>query len=104
MSVTWESGATTQVVPQNAWQATKGYRLHILILKEDDGTFSAVALNLAGAGSCGDTEVEAMENAKEAVLAVIDEYQTSGGTIPWKDTSSEEIPAGAKQKWIILNA
>lgn len=63
-----------------------------------------MVLNLPGAGSCGATEEEAIENAKEAVSGVIESYLEAGEEIPWKDSSSESIPAGATHKWIIVNA
>ena len=104
MSIIWESGATTVIVPVTEWQEKKAYRIHILLTQEDDGSFSAVALNLPGAGSCGDTEEEAIENAKEAILGVLEVYESSGLAIPWQDDSSAALPPGAKHKWIMLDA
>ena len=80
-----------------------GYRLHLLITKESDGSFSAVVLNLPGTGSCGDTEEMATENAKEAARGVLEVYEQGGEEIPWTNTYSADIPAGSKQKWIILD-
>lgn len=80
------------------------FRLNVLILKEDDGTFSGIVLNLPGAGSCGASEVEVIENVREAVGGLIESYRAAGDAIPWKDTSGAEIPAGAKQKWILMDA
>ena len=37
----------------------KSYRCHLAIIREDDASFSAIALNLPGAGSIGDTEEDA---------------------------------------------
>jgi predicted RNase H-like HicB family nuclease len=85
------------------WRPGKGYRLHLLILKDDENSYSAVALNLPGAGSCGDSIEEAVENAKEAISGVLEEYNSSGVPIPWKDSSAVEIPLGAIQKWIIID-
>jgi predicted RNase H-like HicB family nuclease len=79
-------------------------RLHLLITRDDDSTFSAVVLNLPGAGSCGDTEVEAIENAIEATRGVLEVYEENGEAIPWKDTAADPIPAGAQQKWVVLDA
>ena len=103
-SVTIENDALTQKMSGSNWKLAQGHRVHLLISKDEEGGFSAVALNLPGAGSCGETEVEAVSNAKEAIRGVLESYKASGGTVPWKDTSSEEIPAGTKQKWIILDA
>ena len=99
---TRENTAITQELP--GWQPTKGYRFHILITRDEDGGYSAIVLNLPGIGSCGDTMEEALENAKEAIQGALEVYKASGEAIPWKDTSSAEIPAGAKQSWITLNA
>jgi predicted RNase H-like HicB family nuclease len=75
-----------------------------MITKDDYECYSAVILNLPGTGSCGETEEEAIENAKEAARAAIEEYEESGRPIPWKDSSTIEIPAGAKHKRVILDA
>ncbi len=82
----------------------KRYRCHLAIIREEDGAFSAVVLNLPGAGSCGDTEVEAVANAREAASAVIAEYLASeNGAIPWLSIEQYEIPEGVKQKWIVVD-
>ena len=102
----WKNTAVTHNVAENEWHSSKGYRIHVLLTKDEDDmdSFSAVVLNLPGAGSSGATEEEALENAKEAVRGVLEEYKASGRDIPWKDSSTISIPPGAKQKWIILNA
>jgi predicted RNase H-like HicB family nuclease len=95
------------VYPDNArdnWSARTAYRCHVGLIREEDGSFSAIVLNLPGAGSCGETEQEALENVREAILGVIESYLASGEEIPWKDSESEDIPAGAKTKWILVNA
>ena len=97
------NNAVTKKLESNAWKKSNAYRIHLLITVEEGEGFSAIALNLPGAGSCGDTEKEAVENAKEAVSGVLEAYQESGDAIPWKDTSGVEIPAEAKQRWIILD-
>ncbi len=76
-------------------------RAHVAILPEDDGTFSAIVLNLPGAGSCGDTLDEAVANVKDAVLAVVESYQDDGISVPW--TAEYEIPDGATCMWIEVN-
>jgi predicted RNase H-like HicB family nuclease len=86
------------------WREGKAYRCHICLIPEEDGSFSAIVLNLSGAGSCGDTEEEALKNVREAVLGVIESYTDAGDEIPWEDSRSEDIPPGAKQIWILVNA
>ncbi len=101
------NAAQSPLVTQ-AWRSTRAYRCHIGLIKEDDGQFSAIVLNLAGTGSCGDTEEEALNNVREAVLGVIESYLESGEEIPWmnsiSETSAEDIPEGAKLTWILVNA
>src|SRR5688572_29923201 len=76
------------------------FRCHLAIIPDDDGTFSALALNLPGAGSCGDTEHEAIENAREAIAGVLESYIEDREAIPW--AADYEIPAGAKTMWILV--
>jgi predicted RNase H-like HicB family nuclease len=86
------------------WSPSPAHRFHILLTKDDPDSFSAVVLNLPGAGSCGSTEEEAMENVKEAIRGVLEAYKASGQDIPWKDSAGADIPPGTKQKWIIQDA
>jgi predicted RNase H-like HicB family nuclease len=86
------------------WGEAKSYRCHVCLVHEDDGAFSAIVLNLPGAGSCGDTAEEALRNVREAVLGVIESYTEDGERIPWQDSDEREIPDGARLIWIIVNA
>lgn len=83
----------------------RAYRCHLAIVKDSDDLFSAIALNLPGAGSSGSTESEAIANARDAIGGVITEYLESDGEIPWEDIESyrEQIPQDAKLKWILVN-
>ncbi len=103
MSAEIVNEAVTHFVPEDDWHQAKAYRVHVLVTKDDEGVYSAVALNLPGAGSCGGTEEEAMENVREAIRGVVESYQDAGEEIPWEDTSEAVIPFGAEQKWIIVN-
>jgi len=81
------------------------YRCHLCTIREEDGTFSILVLNLPGCGSCGDTKEEAQQNVREAIVGVIESYREAGEEIPWKNTTSADIPDGCEdQKWIIVNA
>jgi predicted RNase H-like HicB family nuclease len=102
-TVIWENDALTQKL-EGEWKPTKAYRYHILITKDEDGTFSSIVLNLPGIGSCGASKDEALENAKEAILGAMEVYEEAGEAIPWKDTSSVYIPPDAWHQWIILDA
>ena len=91
-------------VVNEAEHISQSYRVHVLITRDEDDTYSAVALNLPGAGSCGSSEEEAMENFQEAIRGVLESYADGDGTIPWQESVSEDIPFGAKHKWIIVDA
>ncbi len=86
------------------WRREPLYRCHIALIPEADGRVSAVVLNLPGAGSCGNTEEEAMRNVREAVTGVIESHKEAKEDIPWIGLDKYEIPEGAKQKWILVNA
>ena len=84
------------------WNPTS-YRCHLAIVRENDGSFSAIVLNLPGAGSVGASEEEAIESAKEAVAGVIESYIEDGEQIPWITPEDYTPPADAKLRWIIVN-
>lgn len=77
-------------------------RCHVAIIRESEGDFSAMVLNLPGVGSCGDTEDEAIANVREAAVAAVESYMHDNTGIPWIE--SYDIPAGAKMKWIEVHA
>ena len=80
------------------------YRCHLAVVREDDGTYSVLVVNLPGAGSCGDTKAEAIANAREAVLGVIESYLEDNVPIPWLSVGSYPIPQGAELEWISVDA
>lgn len=100
----YENDFGSENIAANDWRELSSFRCHLMIVKDEDGGYSAIALNLPGAGSCGDTLEEAEANAKEAVAAVIGSYLSDGVTIPWCDTKDADIPNGACHKWVLVNA
>lgn len=79
-------------------------RAHLAIVKESDGSFSVIVLNLHGCGSCGDSEDEAVANVREAVKGMVESYRDDCEDVPWSDTAdNDDIPEGAKLKWIMVN-
>jgi predicted RNase H-like HicB family nuclease len=86
------------------WGPATSYRCHVLLQKEEDGRWSAIVLNLPGAGSCGDSEAEALANVREAVAGAIQSYLESGEEIPWKDSLAADIRDDARHKWILVHA
>ena len=97
------AGRSPEIAAQS-WLERSAYRCDICLIREEDGSFSAVVLNLPGAGSCGETSEQAMENVREAVLGVIDSYLEAGEEIPWRDSTSDDIPVGATRKRILVDA
>ena len=104
MSVTLcSNGFSRYEIGRPIWNP-KSYRCHLALVRESDGEHSAIVLNLPGAGSCGATEEEAVANVREAVLGVIRSYLEDGMDIPWQDSDPTDIPEGARQKWILVDA
>jgi predicted RNase H-like HicB family nuclease len=90
--------------PDDLQELERAYRLHVAITADDEGGYSAIALNLPGVGSSADTEDGALENIKEAFRGALESYAASNMEIPWRETLAEQIPPGAKQRWIVVNA
>ena len=74
------------------------HRCHIALIRESDGV-SAIVMNLPGAGSCGNTEEEALSNVREAISGVIESY--GQGAIPW--TQNYDYPDNATLMWISVS-
>jgi predicted RNase H-like HicB family nuclease len=100
-----ENKAVTYKGKVDDWHSGKMYRVYLLITQDEEGTYSAVALNLPGAGSCGDTEAEAVENAKESVVGLLESYRDAGADVPWRDPLSTDIPTdGGTQRVVLVHA
>lgn len=95
---------STKVDGSPGGKKEEGCRIRVLITQDDEKTFSAVALNLPGVGSCGENEKEAIENFKEAAQGALDSYAAAGEPVPWKETPAEKIPAGSRQTWVVVHA
>lgn len=100
--MTIQSDRTPHSIPEERWNAPGGYRFLVQVTQDDEGLFSAVALNLPGTGSSGSTAEQAVERFKEAAAGMIESYLASGESIPWKTLESAEIPPGSQ--WISVNA
>ena len=98
------NSAQSYTVPRGGWtKSPKSYRCHIKLIKEEDGGYSAIVLNLPGTGSCGDTEEEALDNVREAASGVIESYLEDGEDLPWRDSLAEVIPDDARHMWILVH-
>lgn len=70
----------------------------------DDGGYSVSLPCLPGVCSQGETEGEAISNITEAFQAAAASYLETDGKIPWcKRDEIEEVPAGVKEKWIVVD-
>lgn len=79
------------------------YNLHIAVFQEEDeGDYSAIAINLPGVVERGDTEEEAIKNIKNAAKAVIKCYHEDKIDIPWI-CSKKNIPKRHIEQWIKIN-
>lgn len=70
-------------------QAEATYRrLELLIIRDDDGGYSAVAMNLPGVGGSGDSIDRAVADAKQAAQLALESY---GNVVPWRDPATYPI-------------
>lgn len=69
--------------------AQKSYECRIGLIRENDGSYSAYAINLPGVASQGETESEAIANIIDALTGAISEHLVSG-QIPWEGDHIEE--------------
>jgi len=77
------------------------YRIEILIIEEEEGGYSTVALNLPGAGSCGKDKEESIANAKDAIKDALETYQELGDPIPWAEVTPDKLVGGERKViWI----
>jgi predicted RNase H-like HicB family nuclease len=103
LPVTFDPAAKSYFIPVEGWNKKKAYRLHLAIVREDDDQISAISINLPGVVGCGATEEEAIASIRGAAMATIESYQSESKDIPWQNSTSDDIPAGANQKWILVN-
>ena len=100
MSAILENLGNVSFSPSEWTRDTSAYRFYVQIIAEEDTGFSAIALNLPGTGSCGDTEQEALENFQEAARGALASYLEAGDTIPWVK-EAKSLPSGGK--WITVH-
>lgn len=97
------ANSTHTVTAAPEWRFGPWYRLHVLYEWEGD-QYSAVAMNLPGCVSQGDTLGESTANIKEACQGLIASYLESGKEIPWLD--KYEVPRGDNllNRWLDVEA
>jgi predicted RNase H-like HicB family nuclease len=105
---------TTKTPDIHEWETFAGNRTfecRAILLPDGEG-YSALALQLPGVASQGDTDEEAIQNLTDAFRAAIECYLEDGGSIPWKDYDPsdplkhldlEEVPKETRSRWILVN-
>ncbi len=77
------------------------YDLCVRLIREEEGGFSAIALNLPGVVGCGTTADEAIESIKAGFKLAVEVYEEDGKPIPWCDKNKFSSPPGQTQ-WIVV--
>lgn len=70
----------------------KTRRCSVYLLPEEDGGFSAIATDLPGVASQGETEEEALANIQEAYESAIRIYEQDRESVPWLSTPEKPEP------------
>jgi predicted RNase H-like HicB family nuclease len=68
---------------------TKTYECEVILCPEDEGGYSAHAVNLAGVVSEGETIDEALASFTDAFKETLAYYLQSGTPIPWRTGDPE---------------
>ena len=75
-------------------QQADEYVLRVHVSHDENGDFSAVALNVPGVVGCGETEAEATESLRAGFRSAVEVCREDGVEIPWGELSPELLPAG----------
>jgi predicted RNase H-like HicB family nuclease len=67
-------------------------RCLVYLIPEEEGGFSAIAAELPGVASQGDTEQEALANIREAFQGAIQVYKDDNREVPWLDAPRKPEP------------
>ncbi len=80
------------------------YEARAYLIEEAEGGFSIYVPSLPGVASQGETELEAIENLREAFRGAVKLYHDNDEPIPWLARAEvEEKPANAKDRWIVVH-
>lgn len=104
---TTERGSSFEVnTLNNSWdQPANRYECKVLLCPEEEGGFSAHALNIAGVVSEGDTLDAALENIADAFKATLAYHLESNSPIPWREGDPEFFAGMANtiERWIAVD-
>ena len=78
------------------------YQLRVILLREPEGGYSAIARDLPGVVSQGDNINDAIKNIREAFQGACECYREQGDTLPWKHDHMAP-PADSEERWIIVD-
>ena len=70
----------------------------VILEREEDGSCHAFVPALKGCHSQGDTEEEALTNAKEAISGYLESLTANGDPIPEEDLMIRRIEIGVEQR------
>ena len=95
---------TTVVDLGKLWHRYDGnaFECEIRLTAEDGGGFSVYAPQLPGVVSQGETEEDALENAKDALREALVSYRNLRQDVPWND-DIEPAKQEEKAKWIVVH-
>lgn len=88
---------------QIAWDYSSRYQVEVRLTEEPDGGFSVHAPALPGLATEGDTEREAIDNAREALIGLLQCYQAHNEPIPWRTEDGRPETEGISH-WIVVDA
>lgn len=98
-----ESGPRLKPV-KNVWnELENAYHCRVMLCPEEVGGYSIHAMTLPGVVSQGNSVPEAVANIRDAFREAIAVYAESGAAIPWSEVTIDDVPAGSKELWIVVN-
>lgn len=89
-----------------AWETgiERSYECRVRLCPDETGGYYAIALNLPGVVSEGETEAEAIANIKDACALAIGYFLDTQNAIPWShDEDPADQCAGSKEFWVRVN-
>jgi predicted RNase H-like HicB family nuclease len=73
-----------------------------VLIPEEDGRYSAIARDLPGVASQGETIAEAVSNIREAFIGAMEVFEEEKLPVPWS-RDHFKIPHDAQHKWILVD-
>lgn len=82
-------------------ESDSAYVCRVLLCPEENGEFEAVALNLPGVASHGETEQQALANVSKEFCKAVAIYLDDGNGIPWKAIEMD-CPKGSFEQCFLV--